>query len=284
MINFIYSVDDTWYQDVYKDKAKPCKAGRSFKLIHTPKSSKAVLAIHGYAGYPGELVRPAKDLYNEGFDVYAPRLPGMGTCGEDFKNVRSKDFLSVAINAAKALSEEYQELYLVGHSMGGGIAMIVAEEVKKVKKVAVAGPAISSRKGEFMANPNTLRLLSIFKKRIANKWAPDPEYIMYYEDAPADDLYLGKEYWSWIYPKQLLALYDVMLKAGNALYSIDAGILTISGGRDALVGEGSSLLIMERCKANNKHIHLDNATHYFFYDKDKSEEEKAVKAIIDWFK
>ena len=125
-MEFIYSVNDSWYDGSYKDKKEPCKAARPFSIIHPEKSDKAVLCIHGYTGYPGEVVRPARDLYEAGFDIYAPRLPGHGTSGDDFSKVKYQDLISVPIKAAKDLLGRYKEVYVFGHSMGGGIAINLA--------------------------------------------------------------------------------------------------------------------------------------------------------------
>lgn len=56
-----------WYEGVYRDKARVVSAARPFMICNN--NSFAVLLIHGYAGYPGELVRPAIDIAECGFDV-----------------------------------------------------------------------------------------------------------------------------------------------------------------------------------------------------------------------
>ena len=68
---FRYTVPQYWYKGVYEDKAMPCKAGRSFTLAQPFRPESAILIIHGYTGYPGEVVRPARDLFALGYDVYA---------------------------------------------------------------------------------------------------------------------------------------------------------------------------------------------------------------------
>lgn len=282
-MNFIYSVNDAWYEGAYMDRKEPCNAARSFSLIHSPKSEKAVLCIHGYAGYPGELTRPAVDLYEAGFDVYCPRLPGHGTCGEDFLKIRAEDLISVPKRALNELLEEYSQVHVLGHSMGGALALIVSKGESRVKSIAVAGPGIVEDESKLPAKMSMVKLMGLFKKRIKKEWASNPEYVMYYEGAPADDAYLGAEYWSYIYPRQLVALFKIMVRGGAALEDITRDILTISGGKDEIVGTQSSDLIVRKGKGNNEHLHLKNATHFMFYDKDKEEESIAVAAVLDWF-
>ena len=281
---FNYSVNSAWYDGVYQDKKAPAKAGRPFSLIHErEKSSKAVLCIHGYTGYPGEVVRPAKDLYERGFDIYAPRLPGHGTSGKDFLKSSGKDWVGVCLNAARDLVARYESVYVLGHSMGGAIASVVAAEVPEIKKLVLAAPAVALYPRQLPARPDLIGFVSLFIHRIRHKWASDPGYVMYYEDAPADDPYLGAEYWSWLYPRQLYHLFKLMLYAGRySLPKIKCPTLVICSTKDQVVGTATSDLAMERLGGEKKRVDLENGTHYLFYDKDKKEEDKAVKAVLDF--
>lgn len=282
-MDFDYSVNPDWYIGVYHDKKAPVKAGRPFSLIHSTKSDKAVLCIHGYTGYPGEVVRPARDLFTAGFDVYAPRLPGHGTTGKDFFKSTAKDWVSVCINAAKSLANEYDSVYVIGHSMGGGIAAIVASEVPAVKRLVLAAPAVANFPRQLPMNPTLIGFISLFVHKVRHKWAPDPSYKMYYEDAPADDLYLGAEYWSWLYPRQLYHLFKLMVYAGNkCLPKIKCPTLVICSMKDQVVGTATSDLAMEKLECQKRRVDLENGTHYLFYDKDKSEEDKAVNAVLEF--
>ena len=109
MVKMEYTVPVTWYKGVYQDVKGAVSAARPFSFVHTEKAKKAILCLHGYAGYPGEMVRPATDISEKGFDVYVPRLPGMGTTGEDFMRSRRKDWLGVAVNAARALGIQWAQ-------------------------------------------------------------------------------------------------------------------------------------------------------------------------------
>lgn len=279
--DFIYSVSPLWYAGVYQDVKSPCIAARSFSMLHEKKSSRAVLLIHGYAGYPGELVRPARDLYAAGFDVFVPRLPGNGTSGEDFMHTRRKDWVEVAVNAALDLKGKYDEVSLLGHSMGAAIAVIVSARTG-IKRLVLAAPAVSYD-GQKPPKPfPVMYLFSLFKKRIPTPWHHQSEYVMYYENAPADDDYLGGQYWSWVYIRQVYELMRLMKEARETLQSLDADILTISGGRDQMVGDKSSLEIMKSGKGRRQHLHIPECTHFVFYDIDKGGEEKAVKASVEW--
>ena len=277
MIVYRYSVPPSWYEGAYQDRTAPCKAARPFTLSHKEGSDKAVLLIHGYAGYPGELVRPARDLFEQGFDVYVPRLPGCGTTGEDFAGSSGKDWLAVAANAARDLRSRYRTLYALGHSMGTALLIIVSGSVR-FDRIVLAAPAVSEKKPPF-----ALKALSVIRKRVAKEWHPDPSYTLYYEDAPADDAYLGREYWSWNYIRQSYELLRLMHEAGVKASCIDVPTLIIAGGEDLVVGPEPALLLDKALSCSHLLLRIAECTHFPFYDRDKGGEEKAVKAVIDWF-
>ena len=281
MIAFRYSVPPEWYSGVYQDVKMPCKAGRSFSLLHEGGSGKAVLMIHGYAGYPGELVRPARDLYEKGFDIYVPRLPGCGTSGSDFARSRRSDWIRTAVNALNDLTGRYEEVSVLGHSMGAAVAVMATSAVP-VKKLVLAAPAVGY---PGMRPPKPLPVMyaySLFRKRIPTPWHHQSEYVMYYEDAPADDDYLGGEYWSWVYIRQLYELYALMLEAEAVMKKETADILAISCGKDQIVGDKSSLYISSAGSGRRVHVDIPECTHFLFYDPDKKGEEKGVQAVIDF--
>ena len=272
-----YSVPLSWYEGAYEDRTAPCKAARPFTLAHKEGSDKAVLLIHGYAGYPGELVRPARDLFDRGFDVYVPRLPGCGTTGEDFARSTGRDWLSVAASAARDLRGRYGTLYAVGHSMGTALLILISGSVH-FDRMVLAAPAVSDKKP-----PLSLKALSLVRKRIAKEWSPDPSYVMYYEDAPADDAYLGREYWSWNYTRQGYELLRLMHDAGSKASCIDAPTLIIVGGEDLVVGPEPARFLDRTLSCEHRLGRIDECTHFPFYDRNKDGEEKAVKAVIDCF-
>ncbi len=278
-----YRVPPEWYEGVYHDVASPCKAGRSFSMVHGDKPSKAVLLIHGYAGYPGELVRPARELYADGADVFVPRLPGCGTCGKDFEAVRRKDWIKTVENALSYLKSRYASVSVLGHSMGSALAVLAASHIG-CDRLVLAAPAVGWPGMKPPKRLSVIYLFSLFKKRIPTPWHHQSEFVMYYENAPADDDYLGGEYWSWVYMRQLYELYTLMQEAGKAVGSIAMPTLAISAGKDQIVGSHSSDYIMSAVRGEKKHLHLPECTHYFFYDPDKKGEEEAVQAVRDFLR
>ncbi|GAB3045389.1 alpha/beta hydrolase [Virgibacillus ainsalahensis] len=96
------------------------------------------LVIHGYTGGPYELdplVNFLKEKTNWRIEV--PTLPGHGKT-LNLEDASYKKWIEKAEGALKQLSKEYDEIYLIGFSMGGMIASYLAAKYKVDNLVLLA--------------------------------------------------------------------------------------------------------------------------------------------------
>ncbi|ASK61262.1 carboxylesterase [Virgibacillus phasianinus] len=98
----------------------------------------ACLLIHGYTGGPYE-IEPLSNFLKEetNWHIEVPTLPGHGR-KLALKNVSHKKWINAAENALKQLLDKYDEVYLIGFSMGGMIASYLAAKYKVDKLVLLA--------------------------------------------------------------------------------------------------------------------------------------------------
>lgn len=281
-MNMKYDVPQLWYKDVYQDKKACCSAARPFYMTHESKSSECWLLIHGYRGYPGEMVRPAQDLFNIGFDVYVPRLPGCGTCGDDFIRSTDKDWVKCAKNALEDLKTKYDKVHLLGHSMGGAICALLGCNDAKVGKIVYASPSFTNLQMGFFAR-FALAFMSIFTPRLDCGWRQDLRFHLHYENAPCDDSYLGNEYFRYYFTKQLHYYWRVMKKGLKAYKKYDHEHLAICPLKDRYISK-PSLKKMQKVRDNVNYIEVKNGTHLVFYDIDVKAEEEAVNAVLTFAK
>lgn len=253
------------------------KCAMPITLVHEPKSDRAVVCLHGYAGYPGELALPAKRLFSQGFDVFVPRYPGHGTNGDDFIKTGREEWIGEAEKTLVTALSAYGNVSLVGHSMGGAIAVILAQR-HAVEKMVLYAPALSIPALPF----NLVSLLSIFIKRRKQPWQPDARYRFFDERDESDDAYLGKEYWSWLYPRQLRQLGCIQREAISALTETTADILVMTGEKDAVVDKSAGSMVVELGGGKNNWVHLPEATHLIPYDIDDKTREEAMQRTISW--
>ncbi len=244
---------------------------------HKDKAKRAVIGYHGYMGYAGELFLPLDLLYQEGFDVFSPRYPGHGTSGEDFMSTDVSMWVEEAENAYRSIMDEYEEIYLIGHSMGGLMAAHVAHTFD-VPKMVLYAPAFVLKQNIPAA---FLSFLSLFVKRKRIPWQADPAFPLYGERGEGDDVYLGGEYWSYIYYRQTAGLERLRRKILPLLPEMRTETLVFTGGEDAVISEETGALVEKGMKGeNNRWVHLQRATHLIPYDKDDASRDQAMQETI----
>lgn len=250
---------------------------RPIERKHRTQVSKAVLGLHGYTGYPGELFLPLDLLFKEGFDVYAPRYPGHGTNGQDFMKTTMKDWVASAQHTYQTLTERYDQVYLIGHSMGGLIATHLAS-LFPVQRMVLYAPAIVLQQKIPL---QLLELMSLFRKRSPVSWQRDRSYPLYGRRDEDDDQFLGQEYWSYRYFRQIASLEKLRRQVLLELSHILTDTLVFTGGEDSLIAQETGPLIQEGLKGkNNRWIHLERGTHLIPYDKDDAARDLAMQETL----
>lgn len=87
-----------------------------------------VLLCHGFTGTPQSLRPWADQLAAAGFAVRCPLLPGHGTRWPDMNRTRWTDWYGEVDRAFTALRAECDEVFVAGLSMGGTLALRLAEQ------------------------------------------------------------------------------------------------------------------------------------------------------------
>lgn len=253
------------------------RCAQPIQLVHAPKSSHAVICLHGFTGYPGELALPARILFETGLDVYVPRYPGHGTDGFDFMSSDGEMWLAEAERQYQEIASDYAEISLIGHSMGGAIAIILAQR-HAIKRMVLYAPAII-----IPSIPvRTLRFVSFFIKRRAKPWVRDHSYRFFDERDVDDDLVLGAEYWSWIYPRQVLELDKLRKHAVKVLPLLETDTLAFTGGEDLTIPQSAGVMVLNTGIGKNNWVHLPKATHLIPYDRDTATREEAMDRTVSW--
>jgi carboxylesterase len=110
-------------------------------FTHTGAATGALLC-HGFTGSPQSLRPWADYLAEAGLSVSLPRLPGHGTVFEDLVRTRWEDWYAEVDRAFDELQGHVDEIFVMGLSMGGCLALRLAE---------LRGPAVS---GLVLVNPS----------------------------------------------------------------------------------------------------------------------------------
>jgi len=110
-------------------------------FIHAGGSTGALLC-HGFTGSPQSLRPWAEYLAEAGLSVWLPRLPGHGTTWQDMARTRWEDWYAEVDRAFDELRTHSDEIFVMGLSMGGCLALRLAE---------LRGPSVS---GLVLVNPS----------------------------------------------------------------------------------------------------------------------------------
>ena len=133
-INFVhfrkFSFDETSGQF---EVAKPVHFFSDYK-------QHGVLLLHGFSASPQEFRFLIPLLKEKSISFYAPRLTGFGILDlTTLKNVQSIHWLNDALEAFDLLRKHVDEVSVVGHSMGGLLAVLVAQR-RDVKQLLLSAP------------------------------------------------------------------------------------------------------------------------------------------------
>ncbi|UOR13057.1 alpha/beta hydrolase [Halobacillus amylolyticus] len=101
-----------------------------------------ILVSHGFTGTP-QSMKPLADAYlKTGYTVACPRLEGHGTTPEDMEVSNKDDWIQSVETAYQWLNERCSIIFVVGLSMGGTLALYLAEKYKKINGVISINGAV----------------------------------------------------------------------------------------------------------------------------------------------
>jgi carboxylesterase len=106
-----------------------------------------VLVLHGFTGSPAS-VRPwGQQLSGEGWAIRVPRLPGHGTTWQEMNRTTWQDWYAEAERNLRELRERCSHVFVMGLSMGGSLALRLAEEHgAEIAGLVLVNPAVHSER------------------------------------------------------------------------------------------------------------------------------------------
>jgi carboxylesterase len=224
------------------------------------------LLIHGFTGTPKEMRPLGEYLSRQGHTVLGIRLTGHATDMDDMRRARYHDWLADAESGYQMLHRGCDQVFVMGLSMGGALALMLASHYPVAGVVAMSTP---------LKLPSDPRLrfakqLSLLVKDAA-KGPPD-----------WDDMELRKDHISYpAYPVRGVAeLRDLTRELQKALPQVAAPALLVQARRDQSVPASSVEGLSRRIASKDKQIlWLEKSGHIVIRD---SEREIVFAAISDF--
>lgn len=101
-----------------------------------------VLLIHGFTATPECLESLRQPLEKAGFAVEAPLLAGHGTSAADLRRKRWRDWYDSVLPAYRSLETKAESVCVAGLSLGGLVALKLAQEMKVRRLALMATPIL----------------------------------------------------------------------------------------------------------------------------------------------
>ncbi len=104
-----------------------------------------VLFFHGWSSTNYDLLELAQYLDKKGVSLRAPMFIGHGTQPEDLRSVHYRDWLDQAEGELSLCQEMWDEVYVGGISMGGQVALYLAQKHDNIVGIVSVGTPIFMR-------------------------------------------------------------------------------------------------------------------------------------------
>ncbi|MHA1264542.1 MAG: alpha/beta hydrolase [Candidatus Helarchaeota archaeon] len=231
-------------------------------------SETAVMLIHGGGGGSASDMREIGEYIFEktGYSVYVPLLPGYGTTKEELAETKVEDWLNAVTQDFQELRQEMQKVFVIGHSMGGVLALYLASEFPTEVAGVVAISAPTKLKGIL------IKFVPFFKLFIKYWKITDAKKFKQISNG----LWVGYER----IPLGIVGRMKQLIKLNNArLSQITAPILIIQGTKDQFVPQSSPKWIYEKVSSPNKTLKWFDSNHEILFSKVKVE---LFTSIVEW--
>src|SRR5947199_3869069 len=120
------------------------------------EGSPGVLLLHGFGDTPQTLALLARHLHKCGYSLYAPLLPGHGRDMAAFRRTGADEWINAARAAYAQMRSRHDHVSIVGLSMGGALATIVASEQTDIPALVPIAP--------YLGMPRLLRLAALTQR------------------------------------------------------------------------------------------------------------------------
>ena len=240
----------------------------SFMMAGT--NGRALLLLHGSGDTPQTLRYLAEALFEHGYHVEAPLLPGHGRRIEDFARVTADELRCAAEDHYNSLKAEHTWVGVIGLSMGGALAAQLAASDCTLPALGLVAPYLSMPAGIQRA------------ARLSNVWGAVIPAVLSADGVSIQDP--TEQARSLAYgvftPEALRALYVTMQRAASALPRIDAPTLMIQSREDNRIAPAAAELAFARIGAADKRLEwITGAGHIITVDYGR---EHVITMLLEW--
>jgi len=198
--------------------------------FHFSGSETGILLIHGFTGSVAHMRPLGEVLSNRGYTVKGINLPGHAQDEQAMKASDWKQWLQASKEAVLDMKETCQRVAVCGLSMGGLLALLIAEQMKPDACIAISAPmAVKNRFMSFagLAAPFYPRV--VWRSQGQRHSGLDTAYVFGYSGFPT---------------KSAADLQRLMQLARQNLFAVNCPVLCVQSEADATIWAGSADYIL----------------------------------------
>ena len=227
-----------------------------------------VLLIHGFTATTAEVRPLARKLFDHGFTVSGPLLPGHGSKPENLNRVKWQDWIGAAREAYLQIAGECDRVFIGGESTGALISLYLAGKIPEIAGILAYAPAVFVNYR--LRDRIILRLSApLLPYRQKSSWSPHPLWQGY-----------------GVYPlKGAIQFFRLQKKVQEILPEINQPILICQGRLDETVIPACPDLICAATGSSVKEIHWMEKSGHLVILEDELDQvveltEQFIKRII----
>lgn len=221
--------------------------------------------IHGFTGSPWFLKDLGNHLADKGFTVSAPLLPGHGTKPKDLIGVRWEEWVKTSRDAYIRLQKYCDEIYFLGFSAGGAIALILASEMECRGIITLSAPVKiydPRLKWIFLARP----FIRYWKKNVGTSNVSFPDEINY-DRYPIAAV------------QELIRMLEILR---SRMKNVQCPVLIMHARGDKRISENNAMAIYNGVGSTDKQIMwLDDPCHVITKGEDKDRVARETTDFIN---
>ncbi len=227
-------------------------------------SAHGVLVLHGFTGNPTSMRPLAEAAAAAGYSVELPRLPGHGTAVEDMVATRFEDWLGEADAAYGRLAARGGRVAVVGLSMGGTLAVRLAE-TRAVAGAALINPLVKTSPETLEGIAQLLEAGLVSVEAIGSDIKREGTRELSYDATPL---------------ASAQSLFGALADVEADLARVTCPVLLLSSREDHVVPPENGDLLAARVTGPLERVWLENSFHVATLDNDRDLVEAAVTAFL----
>lgn len=222
-----------------------------------------ILISHGFTGTTQSMRPLAEAFANEGYSVYAPRLKGHGTHYEDMEMSTYQDWIASVEEAYAWLSERCDKIFVAGLSMGGTLALYMAENHPEIRAISLINAAVEVPDMEGVKELQDVRFLDAIGSDIKKPGITE----LAYEKTPVASV------------KEILSFMELVRKNLSAIHC--PALLFVSP-EDHVVPPANSKFIFDHISSVEKDlIEMPDSYHVATLDHDQ---QRIIEGTLAFFR